>query len=89
MTYRPPSAREEQETVRIDVVAYNRKRQAMPSDRRSDKGLPLVLPGSLNIVQRAPATFSSLSLGFSLYPQAILVNKSFSSILTSCTCEAS
>ena len=39
-TYGPPSAREEQETVRIDVVAYNRKRRMMPSDRRSDKGLP-------------------------------------------------
>ena len=27
-------------TIRIDVVAYNRKRDMMLSDRQSDKGLP-------------------------------------------------
>jgi len=63
-TYGPPSAREEQETVRIDVVAYNRKRRMMPSDRRSDKGLPTrserVSPGPLS---RKPSGFLFSSLG--------------------------
>ena len=49
---------------RIDVVAYNRKRQTMPSDRRSDKGLPAkskwVSPGPLS---RKPFGFLFSSLG--------------------------
>ena len=39
-------------------------------------------PKASKYSSRAPATFSSLSLGFSLHPQAIQVNKSVSSIFT-------
>jgi len=50
--------------VRIDVVAYNRKRRMMPDDRRSDKGLPTrserVSPGPLS---RKPFGFLFSSLG--------------------------
>ena len=38
--------------VRIDIVAYNRKRQTMPSDRRSDKGLPTISNSVLPVLYR-------------------------------------
>ena len=50
--------------VRIDVIAYNRKRRMMPDDRRSDKGLPTrserVLPVPLS---RKPFRVLVSSLG--------------------------
>ena len=47
----------EQETLRIDVVAYNRKRQTMPSDRRSDKGLPTISNSVLLVLRGHPLGF--------------------------------